>query len=510
VAGVVGRPADAPKIIGPAVRSGGDRPLTSSMIVDALANLGIDKLTRALTDDGDRALDWKTPVQQVGRLGWEVEIDLPGGVTAGQVIALRDRLAGNLRYRLDCVWPEPAPHEHPSRLVLYVAKKPMAGGAPPAWPLAVKGGHNVFKPLPIGVDQRGRPVSTPLILQAGVLGAKPRMGKTAALRLLATGAVLDPRVELHVYACKGGGDFNPLRRVAHAFSSSADMGVLAPLLVADLRAARLDLIRRADLMAGLGSDVCPDQQITDELANLPGLHPVVWIIDECQYPFGDPVYGEEIEATVDQLVRVGPAYGVIVLFATQRPDKASLPTSIEANLGLRWCFRVKTPAASNMVLGQGMHGQGYRATDFTDTDKGICWFIGVDEPAIMRWSYLDIPATEAVVGRAYEARRRLGRLTGQAAGVELAPPEDDRSPLDDIADVWGPNEERVTTRDLVGRLADSWPDRYGEWTTEILTKTVGRFGLRNHSYRGARVLRRAEFHEAYVRHIGADQEASDA
>ena len=36
-----------------------------------------------------------------------------------------------------------------------------------------------------------------------VIGAIPRMGKTAPLRLLLLGAALDPRCELHVHNLKG-------------------------------------------------------------------------------------------------------------------------------------------------------------------------------------------------------------------------------------------------------------------------------------------------------------------
>src|SRR3546814_2138784 len=115
------------------------------------------------------------------------------------------------------------------------------------WPLAAKGMANLFDPIPLGVDPRGRKVETTLMYSAGIIGAIPRMGKTFTLRLLLLAAALDPRVELHVHDLKGGADLAPLGKVAHYYRSGDDPDDITAML-ADLKAMQKEVGRRARLI----------------------------------------------------------------------------------------------------------------------------------------------------------------------------------------------------------------------------------------------------------------------
>ena len=44
------------------------------------------------------------------------------------------------------------------------------------------------------------------------------------------------------------------------------------------------------------------------------------------------------------------ALGTILLLATQRPDKDSLPTGISANVGIRFCLRVMGQTENDMEV----------------------------------------------------------------------------------------------------------------------------------------------------------------
>jgi S-DNA-T family DNA segregation ATPase FtsK/SpoIIIE len=77
----------------------------------------------------------------------------------------------------------------------------------------------VFQPVPFGADVRGRSVKVPLIYHNWLIGAIPRQGKTAAVRVIACAAALDSLCELWVHELKGSGDLDPLERVAHRFVS---------------------------------------------------------------------------------------------------------------------------------------------------------------------------------------------------------------------------------------------------------------------------------------------------
>ncbi|ANC31453.1 hypothetical protein [Isoptericola dokdonensis] len=452
-------------------------PLTGYLITESLASLGLASITAALKGD-PHAIRYVAIVRDGP--GFRADIDLPGGTTAAEVIERRSKLASGLRRPLGCVWPEPDPEVHEGRLVLYVADKSMADAKTPTWDLAKAGRVNVFKPAPIGLDQRGRTVETTLMFAAGLVGAVPRMGKTFSLRLLELAAALDPRVELHIYDLKGGADHAPLAAVAHAYRTGDDPEDMA-YLVADLRAARTDMRRRYKTVRGLPKDICPESKVTDEIASdrSLGLHPVMFAFDETQVMFEHPEHGKEIEEIVTDLVKRGPAVGIMTWLATQRPDAKSIPTAISANAILRFCLKVLGQVENDMVLGTSMYKAGVRATMFGRKDLGVGYLVGEgDDPVIVRTAYVDGPAAEAIAARARAARERAGLLTGLAAGVE---PEDidDSTVIDHILGIWpATDDDKLRGTVIAERLAAARPTLYDGWSAAQVHAAVKPHGVR--------------------------------
>jgi DNA segregation ATPase FtsK/SpoIIIE, S-DNA-T family len=148
-----------------------------------------------------------SPVHEDGP-GWRAEVDLPFGVTAEMVIERREQLASGLRRPLGAVWPEPISSEHAGRLELWVGRADVARARPAAWPLLRAGQCDVFQPVPFGADVRGRTVKVPLIYHNWLIGAIPRQGKTAAVRVLACACALDPLCQMWVHELKGSGDLD--------------------------------------------------------------------------------------------------------------------------------------------------------------------------------------------------------------------------------------------------------------------------------------------------------------
>ncbi|MGO9078883.1 MAG: hypothetical protein ACLQDY_07535 [Streptosporangiaceae bacterium] len=81
----------------------------------------------------------------------------------------------------------------------------------------------------------------------------------------------------------------------------------------------------------LPRDRCPESKVTPELAadRKLRLHPVVLAIDEVQEGFDSPDR-DELEKYLRAIIKRGPALGIMLILATQRPDARSLPTSISA------------------------------------------------------------------------------------------------------------------------------------------------------------------------------------
>ncbi|MGL5830066.1 MAG: FtsK/SpoIIIE domain-containing protein, partial [Angustibacter sp.] len=323
--GWLGQPADTP-LLDRATSCDTAPRLTSDLIMIALSALGIAELNKGIKLGGDRGVHFIAPVTRDGR-GWRADIDLPPGVPVGAIIDRRSELAAGLRRPLSCVWPEADPDAHEGRLTLWVADQPMSALAPKPWPLLDKGAVNLFETFPLGTDPKGKQVDLCLMFANMIIGAMPRFGKTFTLRLMLLAAALDPRVQLYVFDLKGGADFLPLEPVAHAFRIGDDDadGDIEYLLNA-LRKLVEDMRRRYKIIRSLPRDICPEGKVTDELASTKklGLHPVVLALDECQRAFEHPEHGKEIASLVEDLVKRGPAVGIIAIPATQRPDVKSL------------------------------------------------------------------------------------------------------------------------------------------------------------------------------------------
>ncbi|MFI8425092.1 cell division protein FtsK [Streptomyces sp. NPDC085479] len=486
--GWAGRKADAP-VVHRAVEIPKASKLTSDIVLRALGALGIPAINQA-QGKGRDGFEFTAPITRDGP-GWRAQGNLPYGVTVADVIERRERLASGLRRPLGCVWPEPASEEHPGHMVLWVGDQDLTKAKKPAWPLAKSGGVDLFKPVAYGTDQRGRWVEVTLMYIAGVIGAIPRMGKTFLLRLLLLIAALDRRAELHTYDMKGTGDLDPVgNAVSHRHAAGDDDEAIAYAL-ADLRAVREELRRRTKAIRALPRDICPESKVTSQLADKPslGLHPIVIGVDECQVLFEHPEHGKEFEEICTDLVKRGPATGIVLLLATQRPDAKSLPTGISANAGARWCLKVMGQTENDMVLGTSAYKRGVRATMFAWGDKGIHYFVGEGADArIVSSVYVDAPGAEAIAARARTAREKAGLLSGYAMGEE---PEAVTGPaydlLADILAVVPAAEAKVWSETVVARLAELRPDVYGGWETDALAA-----GLKPHGISTVQVGRRVD------------------
>ncbi|MEV6671081.1 cell division protein FtsK [Streptomyces sp. NPDC051162] len=475
--GWLGQPADAP-VIRRAVEIPRAHKLTSDIVLRALGALGIAAINQAQSKGGS-GFSFTAPITRDGA-GWRAEGDLPYGVTVTDVIDKRDRLASGLRRPLGCVWPEAVPDEHTGRLVLWVGDEDMSKAQKPTWPLLKGGTVDLFKAAPYGTDQRGRWVDVTLMYVSGIIGAIPRMGKTFLLRQLLLIASLDPRAELHVYDLKGTGDLGPLERVAHSYRAGDDEDDIQYAL-RDLRALRNELRRRAKVIRDLPRDICPESKVTSDLAGKKGLglHPIVAGADECQVWFEHPEHGKEFEEICTDLVKRGPALGITLLLATQRPDAKSLPTGISANASSRWCLKVMGQLENDMVLGTSAYKRGVRATMFAWGDKGIHYFVGEGADArIVAAAYVDAPTADVIALRAYKLRKEAGLLSGHALGEEPEPDSPSFDLLRDIAAVVPAEESKAWNETVVARLAELRPDAYDGWAAEQLTSALKPYGVR--------------------------------
>lgn len=472
--GYVGRPVDRP-LIGPAVVVPQYQKLTSELVVRALQATGIPGLTGK-----DARITFPAPITRDGQ-GWRADIDLPHDVTAVEVIDKRRKLSGGLRRPLGCVWPEPVSSVHEGRLVLWVGDHDLAETGLVRWALATSGRHDYFTPAPFGVDPRGRPVSVPLFQHNVLIGSLPGQGKTGAVRCLACAVALDPTVEMWLHELKGSGDLDPLECVCHRFVSGIDDESIGYAAMS-LRLLRTEVMRRTTALKKIPRDLCPDKRVTREIANKRSLrlHPLVCIIDEAQNLFAHPDYGAQAGDDAEFIIKIGRAFGVTLLLATQRPDKDSLPTGVSGNVSIRFCLKVAGQVENDMILGTSEYKNGLRATMLrAEIDAGIGYLKGATaEPVVVRVAYLDQNASVRVAQRARAMREAAGTLSGHAIGDDDA---DHRTPaaslLDDLHVIFA-HAERMWSEDICTQLAELRPDTYGGWTPDALAAALRPYALR--------------------------------
>jgi S-DNA-T family DNA segregation ATPase FtsK/SpoIIIE len=434
-------------------------PPTGDVIVRALGSLGIAEVNKAIAAGTFPPLP--SPVREDGP-GWRAEIDLPYGVTATQVIERREQLASGLRRPLGAVWPEPATHEHAGRLELWVGRADISKAKPPAWPWLRAGGGNIFDPLPFGCDPRGRRADVPMIEHNWLLGSMPGQGKTSAVRVLVSGAALDPSVELWIHELKGTGDLDPFEGCSHRFISGIDdesIGYAAE----SLKMLRREVMNRAARLKKLDRTVCPDKKVTRQIASKRGLRlwPLMAVFDEVQNLFGHPKYGKQAGEDATFIIKIGRALGVFLVLATQRPDKESLPTGVSGNVSIRFCLKVAGQVENDMILGTSMYKNGARATTFRPkVDAGLGYLKGDESvPQIVRTYYLNAEAAERVARRARAIREAAGTLSGVALGEDDRPER--RDVLADVLAVLG-DASGMHWQPLADRLADRFPGRWAD------------------------------------------------
>ncbi|WP_152363819.1 FtsK/SpoIIIE domain-containing protein [Microlunatus speluncae] len=433
--------------------------LTSSQLITALGSLGLARLNAALKPGG-QGVGFPDEIARHGE-GYRAVIDLPYGVTAAHVIERKEELASGLRRTRGMVWPEGDSSVHEGRLIVWVGDEDFAKAKQPAWPLTKAGEFDIFADIPFGTDQRGQTVAFCLMYTSMLLGAIPRMGKTFAVRLLLLAAALDPTVILYVYDLKGLGDLKALEKVSHRYGCGPADDATVDLVMDGLRELSKEVDRRAEAMRRLPADVLPENQLTSAAAkNLKlKLQPIVCGIDECHGLFTSK-HATEAEALCQKILKLGPAMGIMLLLATQRPDKESIPTSLSALVGVRCAMRVKGHQENDMILGTSAHQNGLKATAFTRNDKGIGILDGhADEHQVVRTYKVEAAEAEAITDRALAARQAAGTLTGHATG-DTPTTGPAFSLLADLASIWPAGEDKVWSTRLCELLTGLRPDHY--------------------------------------------------
>ncbi|MGC5054554.1 FtsK/SpoIIIE domain-containing protein [Micromonospora sp. DT48] len=420
--------------------------------------------------------------------GYLAIVDLPDGVIAVDVVEERDKLAGGLRLPMDQVWPEVMPREHPSRLALWVADRPVSAMKQPPWPLLRGGQTDYFKPFVYGFDPRMRPVDYRMDERNSLFAGFPGSGKSLSARVILAGMALDPLVQFAVFDLAGRGDFDAFEPLCppELFGSGADEGtkqnayrmLMWLLKECDVRGPRI----KHYATQGLNTENKLNRAIAAKDARL---RPIVAAIDEVQELITDPEIGKSAAAAMTSIIKRGRALGIHMVLMTQRIDKESLPKGVTSNIANRTCLAVPSHVETDLALGTGAYRQGARPTQFEiGVDAGWGVRVGYGPMTAVRAAYLDRAAVEKVCARGVALR---GGITGPADVPTV------RDVLDDLRAVWVPSERGQHWDTLAGRLADRFPEAYSAVTPEALSALVRAKGVESRNVKSGGATRKGAY-----------------
>ena len=415
----------------------GPRSLTWTMDPQVL----VDAFRDAKLIGKDETLRLVERATRVGD-GWAITVDLPATRKAADVIKNREALASALAVDEVQLIVERVRGNggHVGRVAMWVADQDPYASPPVRIPLLAVERWDAWRPVPFGRDARNRRVDLPLVWTSLLVGAIPRQGKTFAARLAAAGLILDPYTRLLVADFKAGKDWDAAAAVAHRFMSG-DESEHVLMLVGWLVELVSEVQGRYRRMRELDNATCPESKVTPPMSRDPAVNmPITAIfVDEVQVPLEDrtpvTVQGKKLMAGVyvgellTWLAKKGPAAGIVLVLATQRPDSKTIPSGLRAVLGSRFALRVMDWRDSNIVLGEQMNTRGYDSSRLLASHKGVGILrpdgdvqAGAEVLALtVRTYYMPNDDWQAICQRGRALREAVGTLTGHAAGQDTTP-----------------------------------------------------------------------------------------
>ncbi|WP_242571120.1 ATP-binding protein [Streptomyces sp. NP-1717] len=446
-------------------RSSEGAPITPSVVVTAMRDLGVAALRTAIKDMGDAGASMLGPIRIAG-CGVEVDVTLPSGVATNEVQSRRRKLAENL-----------ARHEHEVFITIPEAARTVRlwiadsgaldepiGPSPLVTDTTMTADYAKGR-APWGQDLRGDLAALSVYQRHLLITGLSNQGKTAALRALALWLALDRSVEFWMGDLKGVGDWDMFDGLAtRLIQGPTDDHVIQVTEMAEDAVEEMN--RRIQAPPG---------------TQFPAL---IVIVDEAQVAFMCPVKGDDkrpyggSSATsryfmaARKIHNQGRAVNVLLWQGTQDPTDQNLPKLVREGAHTRASLALGTESQARMALGdKAVDGGAAPNLLRPGLDQGtlVVASSGIEVPKgqsslTVRTHYISTDDAKVIAERAKALRDGVTTLHVIDRG-------EDRDPLADIATVLG-DSPRVLTMDVIKRLATLSEDAYGSWTFADLRRVL--------------------------------------
>ncbi|MEU0388011.1 FtsK/SpoIIIE domain-containing protein [Streptomyces chartreusis] len=468
------------------VRNGEGEPITPSIVVKALRDLGVPALARAIKEMDDAGASMLGPIRIAG-CGVEVDVTLPSGVATNEVQGKRRKLAENLtrhEHEVFITIPEAA-----RTVRLWIADsgaldEPI-GPSPLVTDETLTANYKTGK-APWGQDLRGDAAELSVYQRHLLVTGLSNQGKTAALRALALWLALDRTVQFWIADLKGVGDWAPFDGIAKVLieGPSDSHCIQATEMVED---AVEEMNRRIEAVRKDPSLVFP---------------PLIVLVDEAQKAFMCPAKGEDgrpyggAKATsryfmaVREIHNQGRAVDVLMWQGTQDPTDQNLPKLVREGAHTRASLVVGTESQAEMALGAKavnagaaphLLRQGLDKGTLVVASDGIAIPAGQSSITVRTHFIDDEPAAEIAA--------RAKALRDGVATLRAIDRTEERDPLADIAAVIG-DAARLRTDEVLKRLHALDTAVYREWNNGRLKRLLEEHGEEPKKSHGVMVVRR--------------------
>ncbi|MFB7617162.1 FtsK/SpoIIIE domain-containing protein [Kitasatospora sp. NPDC056181] len=487
-----------------AARDDAGAPITPSVVVTALRDLGIGPLRSAIREMGDAGAGMLGPIRIAG-CGVEVDVTLPSGVSTEEVQKRRRKLAENL-----------SRHEHEVFITIPLAARTVRlwiadSGAldEPIGPSPLVTDPDTTADLyngqaPWGQDLRGDAAALALLQRHLLITGLSNQGKTASLRALALWLATDVSVEFRIADLKGVGDWRMFDGLATVLiQGPTDQHVIDATEMLEQGVAEME--RRIELLEQSGAT----DGVTREMArNDPRFHPIVLLVDEAQVAFMCPAVGDDrrpyggVKATsryfmaARKIHNQGRAVNVVLWQGTQDPTDQNLPKLVREGAHIRASLVLGTEEQARMALGdKAVNGGAAPHKLRQGLDKGVVVVAGDGVKLAPGQSSTTI-RTHFISGEdaGDVAERAKARRSGVTTLSAVERPET-VDPLADVAFVLGA-EKRMRTQEVLARLSARNPGEYREWTFSDLKAVLDPAGAAPYKSDGQMVVSRSKVESA--------------
>lgn len=471
-------------------------PITPSIVVTALRDLGIAPLRTSIKEMGDAGAAMLGPISLAG-CGVEVDVHLPSGSSTEDVMNRRRKLAENMGRHEHELYISVAPAARTVRL--WIADSGALDEPVPASPLVtdptMSANYKTGR-APWGQDLRGDAATLSLYQKHLLVTGLSNQGKTASLRALALWLALDPSVDFRIGDLKGVGDWSMFEGLASALiEGPTDEHVIAVTEMAEAVLAE----QQRRLMAPKGTVFSP----------------LVLIVDEAQVAYGSgavgfdkrPYGGAKATSRYFQAVKgihdQGRAVNVTIWEGTQDPTDQNLPKRSREGNHIRAALVLGTESQARMALGESPVEAGaapHKLRQGLDKGQLVVAGDGVQLPPgqvslNVRTHYINDEEAVQITDRAKALRSGVA-----TRGVEPAVPVDH---LADIAAVIG-DAPRMGTDEVRQRLAERNPGAYRSWTASDLKQALEPHGAAPYKSVGVMVVSRDRVLQAIAERANGD------